>query len=102
MAVAALDPLVRNAEWRVRSITDRLLLMRDGHIHHDAIEPFDLVRIDPGLRRMLAQAKKKPFFTLAIAEWAGAVELRERNFFDDFQTFRQQRDDLTIDVIDAI
>ena len=76
--------------------------MRDRHVHHDAIQPLDLVRIDAGLGRVLAQAQQQALFALAVAKGARPVELGQRNFFNDAQSFGEERDDLAIDRVDAI
>jgi hypothetical protein len=102
VTVAALDALIRDAQRRVGACADRRFLMSDRHIHHHAIEPLDLVRIDTGLGCVLAQAQQQALFALAIAKRARGVELGERNFFNDAQPFRDEADDLAIDIIDAI
>ena len=51
---------------------------------------------------MLAQAHEQALLAIAIAKRARGLELRERDLLDDAQALGDQRDDLTIDGVDAI
>ena len=102
VAVAALDALVRDAQRDVLAGAHAHLLVRDAHVHHDAVEPLDLVRVEARLGRLVPQALQQELLALAIAERARARELRLGDLLDDLQPLREQRDDLAVDRFDAV
>jgi len=102
MTVAALDALVGDAQGRIGAVAHGRLLMRDGHLHHDAVQPLDLVRVEPGLHRQPAQPLQQQVLALAIAERARRGELGLDDALDDLLPLGDQRDDLAIDRLDAI
>src|SRR5688572_9581261 len=76
--------------------------MRDGHVHHDAIEPLDLVRVDADHHRDREQAPHRALLAFAIPKRARRGKLRLDNSLDDLQPFCDQLDDLSVDQLDPL
>ena len=100
--VRALDALVRDAQRGIGARADRLLLVRDRQLHDEAVDALDRVRVEPGLERVLAQPHEQGPLALAIAQRARRGELGERDVLDDAQPIGEQRDDLAVDLVDAV
>ena len=102
VAVRALRPLIGDAQRGGLEGAHERLLVRDGHVQDDAIEPLDLVRIEPLLHRRLAQAQQQPVLARRVAERPGAAELRLGDAFDQVHSLAQQPQQPMVDPFERL
>ena len=102
VTVRTLRSLIGDAQRCGLERAHERLLVRHGHVQDDAIEPLDLVRVEPLLHRRLPQAQQQTVLARRIAERPGAAELRLGDAFDQVHPLAQQPQQPLVDPFERL